>query len=85
MLAAYNSVSVFVFTPAHWLQWTMVSISQDVPLKPGKWAGGVAIVHEENLVLQRLSRAAAGRYACVARNELGSDTSPPATLTVMCE
>lgn len=39
----------------------------------------------DSLVLQKVTRASAGEYSCMATNDEGKATSRPVTLDVMCE
>lgn len=43
------------------------------------------VVANQSLVLQRVSRNAAGAYVCVARNVLGEGYSEPLVLDVKCK
>lgn len=46
--------------------------------------GGV-VLSDHSLVLQGITRKAAGAYTCTANNEEGDSTSNIVTLEVMCE
>lgn len=47
-------------------------------------SAGILLPGRHSLVLQSVSRASAGDYACMAVNAEGSATSRPVTLEVMC-
>ena len=52
----------------------------------GRWGNKSHILlHGHNLVLQEVTRRAKGEYVCRASNALGSVSSKPAALNVMCK
>ncbi|XP_063889992.1 kin of IRRE-like protein 2 [Scylla paramamosain] len=65
--------------PESRVQW----LHQGRPLFTVKEKGVLA--QARNLVLQRVSRHAQGKYQCTATNAINTVTSAPATLDVMCE
>lgn len=48
-------------------------------------ASNVIMPGSDSLVLQKVTRASAGEYSCVATNDEGRATSRPVSLDVMCE
>lgn len=48
-------------------------------------SANVILPGSHSLVLQSVTRASAGEYACMAANYEGKSTSRPVTLDVMCE
>ena len=48
-------------------------------------SANVILPGDHSLVLQGVTRASAGEYACMAANDEGKATSRPVTLDVMCE
>lgn len=74
---SFESLNIIIY----YNLFNMTFILQGVTVKPGP---GVLLANQ-SLVLQRVSRKAAGAYVCTARNSLGEGSSERLILDVKCE